>query len=70
MLTRSGTVEIWLEWWTASNVDQPNNRLGYWIGVYALFGALAILSLILACWYVESIFLLSHWSVVLTCEGS
>ncbi|KAF7712524.1 ABC multidrug transporter [Penicillium ucsense] len=42
--------QIWLEWWTASNVDHPNNRLGYWIGLYALFGALAILSLILACW--------------------
>ncbi|CEJ57910.1 hypothetical protein PMG11_06587 [Penicillium brasilianum] len=42
--------QIWLEWWTESNVDHPNNRLGYWIGVYALFGALAILSIILACW--------------------
>ncbi|KAJ5484697.1 ABC multidrug transporter [Penicillium diatomitis] len=42
--------QIWLEWWTAFNVDQPNNRLGYWIGLYALFGALAIISLILACW--------------------
>ena len=45
--------EIWLEWWTASNVDHPNNRLGYWIGVFAVFGVLSILSLILACWYVR-----------------
>ncbi|CAI7566126.1 unnamed protein product [Penicillium crustosum] len=42
--------QIWLEWWTASNVDHPNNRLGYWIGVYAVFGFLAVFSLIAASW--------------------
>ncbi|KAI3103888.1 hypothetical protein CBS147331_7492 [Penicillium roqueforti] len=42
--------QIWLEWWTASNVDHPNNRLGYWIGVYAVFGFLAVFSLITASW--------------------
>jgi hypothetical protein len=52
-------VEIWLDWWTESNVDHPNNRLGYWIGEYALFGALEIPSLILACWYVNQV-VLSH----------
>jgi hypothetical protein len=47
--------EIWLEWWTASNVDHPNNRLGYWIGVYAVFGFLAVFSLIAASWFVSII---------------
>lgn len=47
--------EIWLEWWTASNVDHPNNRLGYWIGVYAVFGFLAVFSLITASWFVSII---------------
>ncbi|KUM61871.1 hypothetical protein ACN42_g5227 [Penicillium freii] len=42
--------QIWLQWWTASNVDHPNNRLGYWIGVYAVFGFLAVFSLIAASW--------------------
>lgn len=43
--------EIWLQWWTASNVDRPNNRLGYWISIYAVYGLLAILSLVSGCWY-------------------
>ncbi|CAI7625641.1 unnamed protein product [Penicillium manginii] len=47
--------QIWLEWWTASNVDHPNNRLGYWIGVYAVFGFLAVFSLIAASWFVSII---------------
>ncbi|KAK5988781.1 ABC transporter gloK [Cladobotryum mycophilum] len=34
---------IWLQWWTDANSKHPNERIGYWLGVYA---ALAIITMI------------------------
>ncbi|KFY91854.1 hypothetical protein V498_05291 [Pseudogymnoascus sp. VKM F-4517 (FW-2822)] len=36
---------VWLQWWVNANADHPNDRVGYWLGV---FGALAVVT-ILGC---------------------
>ncbi|KAH8881037.1 P-loop containing nucleoside triphosphate hydrolase protein [Thozetella sp. PMI_491] len=41
---------IWVEWWAADNEAHPNDRLGYWLGVYAALGGLAIICLFVSCW--------------------
>ncbi|KAK4224363.1 hypothetical protein QBC38DRAFT_18446 [Podospora fimiseda] len=41
---------VWVQWWAAENEVRPNDRLGYWIGIYAMFGGTAILCLIISCW--------------------
>ncbi|KAK2738485.1 hypothetical protein FQN57_007000 [Myotisia sp. PD_48] len=43
---------IWLQWWTNANATHPNERIGYWLGVY---GALAGLTL-LGCALADSVF--------------
>ncbi|ODA76961.1 hypothetical protein RJ55_07478 [Drechmeria coniospora] len=39
---------IWLQWWTNSNAQHPNERLGYWLGVFAALAGLTILGCALA----------------------
>lgn len=41
---------IWLNWWAAANAEEPNQQLGYYLGIYAMLGALALLFLIVSCW--------------------
>lgn len=41
---------VWVQWWAASNESDPNGRLGYWLGIYAMFGGVAIVCLFLSCW--------------------
>ncbi|KAH7407958.1 ABC multidrug transporter [Cadophora sp. MPI-SDFR-AT-0126] len=41
---------IWIKWWAASNVEAPNQNLGYYLGIYALLGVLALLFLVGSCW--------------------
>lgn len=41
---------IWLNWWAAANADKPNQRLGYYLGIYAMLGVLALLFLVVSCW--------------------
>ncbi|KAK0701168.1 P-loop containing nucleoside triphosphate hydrolase protein [Apiosordaria backusii] len=41
---------VWVQWWAAENEIRPNDNLGYWIGLYAMFGGIAILGLIVGCW--------------------
>ncbi|KAK3322938.1 P-loop containing nucleoside triphosphate hydrolase protein [Apodospora peruviana] len=41
---------VWVQWWAADNQTRPNDRLGYWLGVYAALGATAIVCLFLSCW--------------------
>ncbi|KAF3480026.1 ABC transporter [Arthroderma uncinatum] len=43
---------LWLQWWTNSNATHPNERIGYWLGVY---GALAMVT-ILGCTLSDSMF--------------
>lgn len=35
---------LWLQWWTNANEARPNERIGYWLGVYGGLAFLAIFS--------------------------
>lgn len=41
---------IWLNWWAAANTKDPFARLGYYLGIYAMLGGLAIIFLVLSTW--------------------
>jgi ATP-binding cassette subfamily C (CFTR/MRP) protein 1 len=41
---------IWLNWWAAANSEHPNQRLGYYLGIYGMLGGLALVFLIVSCW--------------------
>ncbi|KAK4201212.1 putative ABC transporter [Triangularia verruculosa] len=41
---------VWVQWWAAENEIRPNDNLGYWIGLYAMFGGIAIIGLTIGCW--------------------
>ncbi|TVY85161.1 ABC transporter [Lachnellula suecica] len=41
---------IWIKWWATSNAEAPNQKLGYYLGIYGLLGGLAMISLIVSCW--------------------
>lgn len=41
---------VWVQWWAASNESEPNARLGYWLGIYAMLGGVGIVCLFLSCW--------------------
>ncbi|OBT74156.1 hypothetical protein VF21_06257 [Pseudogymnoascus sp. 05NY08] len=43
---------VWLQWWVNANADHPNERVGYWLGV---FGALAVVT-ILGCALADTMF--------------
>jgi len=43
---------IWLKWWATANSKHPNERLGYYLGIYTLFGVAAIFFLMVSCWLV------------------
>lgn len=41
---------IWLNWWAAANAKDPFTRLGYYLGIYAMLGGLAIVFLVASTW--------------------
>ncbi|KAI9709499.1 MAG: hypothetical protein M1820_003259 [Bogoriella megaspora] len=41
---------IWVKWWAQANATAPNENLGYWLGIYGLLGAVALICLIVSCW--------------------
>ncbi|GAD96588.1 ABC multidrug transporter, putative [Paecilomyces variotii No. 5] len=43
---------IWVKWWALSNLKEPGKHFGYYIGIYAMLGVLALCSLIIACWQI------------------
>ena len=44
--------QIWLGWWANANLLHPNQRLGYYLGIYALLGVLGLASLVVSCWQI------------------
>ncbi|RDL41711.1 Cyclic peptide transporter [Venustampulla echinocandica] len=34
--------QVWLQWWTEANEKHPNERIGYWLGVYGGLGGLTM----------------------------
>ncbi|PVH92956.1 hypothetical protein DM02DRAFT_697962, partial [Periconia macrospinosa] len=41
---------IWVKLWAEYNERFPNQRLGYYLGIYAMLGGLALVFLIVSCW--------------------
>lgn len=41
---------IWVKMWAEYNEDHPNQRLGYYLGIYAMLGGLSLFFLIVSCW--------------------
>ncbi|OBT64152.1 hypothetical protein VE03_06254 [Pseudogymnoascus sp. 23342-1-I1] len=39
---------VWLQWWVNANADHPNDRVGYWLGVFGALGVVTILGCALA----------------------
>lgn len=42
--------QVWLAWWTAYNAEHPNKKLGYWLGIYAMFAVVGMACLLVSCW--------------------
>ncbi|KAF2500059.1 hypothetical protein BU16DRAFT_578086 [Lophium mytilinum] len=40
---------LWVKWWAKYNTEHPNERITYYLSIYAFLGVLAISSLVLAC---------------------
>jgi ATP-binding cassette subfamily C (CFTR/MRP) protein 1 len=40
-----------MQWWAASNEEHPNNNLGKWLGVFAVFVVTSLLTLAAWSWY-------------------
>lgn len=43
---------IWVKWWASSNEANPGKRTGYYLGIYAMLGVVAMLSLVAGAWFV------------------
>lgn len=41
---------IWVKLWAQYNEKHPNERLGFYLGIYSMFGALAFGFLAISCW--------------------
>ncbi|RPA78129.1 putative ABC multidrug transporter [Ascobolus immersus RN42] len=41
---------IWVKWWAQHNAEFPNERLGYYLGIYVLLGGCALIFLVISCW--------------------
>ncbi|KAF2731990.1 ABC multidrug transporter-like protein [Polyplosphaeria fusca] len=41
---------LWVKWWASFNAEYPNQRLGYYLGIYAMLGGLALIFLVVSCW--------------------
>ncbi|KAF4592615.1 ABC transporter [Ophiocordyceps camponoti-floridani] len=39
---------VWLQWWTNANAEHPNERIGYWLGVYGVLAACTLIGCVLA----------------------
>ena len=42
--------QVWLGWWATANEENPNAKLGYYLGIYALLGVGGLASLVVGCW--------------------
>ncbi|KAF7542600.1 hypothetical protein G7Z17_g11429 [Cylindrodendrum hubeiense] len=41
---------IWLKWWSEANALHPNEKIGMYMGVFALFGAVGTFMVFAVCW--------------------
>ncbi|GKT41790.1 ABC transporter atnG [Colletotrichum spaethianum] len=42
---------VWVKWWSEANTAAPNKSVGYYMGIYAMFGVLGTLGASLAAWF-------------------
>jgi hypothetical protein len=49
MLTYQQT-GIWMNWWASANEAEPGKHTGYYLGIYAMLGAVGMISLVIGCW--------------------
>lgn len=41
---------IWLKWWARSDMTEPKQHIGHYLGIYVMLGCVAMLALIVGCW--------------------
>ncbi|KAF2186291.1 canalicular multispecific organic anion transporter 1 [Zopfia rhizophila CBS 207.26] len=41
---------LWVKWWASFNAKAPNEKLGYYLGIYGMLGGVALIFLIISCW--------------------
>ncbi|KAL6239814.1 hypothetical protein BDW75DRAFT_197446 [Aspergillus navahoensis] len=41
---------IWVKWWATSNETDPGKHTGYYLGVYAMLGAIGMLCIVVGAW--------------------
>lgn len=44
--------QVWLGWWAAANAMHPKEKVGYYLGIYAMLGVMGLISLIVSCWQI------------------
>jgi hypothetical protein len=49
---RLTTTAIWVKMWAEYNEKHPNKRLGFYLGIYSMLGALSFGFLGVSCWQV------------------
>ncbi|KAJ0328741.1 hypothetical protein COL922a_013065 [Colletotrichum nupharicola] len=42
---------VWVKWWSEANAAKANTSVGYYLGMYAVFGVLGTLGASLAAWF-------------------
>ena len=42
---------VWVSWWSESNTIEPNRKVGYHMGIYAMFGILGTFGASFAAWF-------------------
>jgi ATP-binding cassette subfamily C (CFTR/MRP) protein 1 len=52
----SHLLAIWINIWTAANQKNPNQKLGFYLGIYALLVILSNAGTAGECWSVVSLF--------------
>ncbi|KAF2008813.1 hypothetical protein BU24DRAFT_359666 [Aaosphaeria arxii CBS 175.79] len=41
---------VWVKWWATHNQQHPNDKIGYYLGMYAFLALLGLAALVVACW--------------------
>jgi len=66
---------IWVKWWAAANAKDPNGRLDFYLGIYAVLGVGALACLVTSCWeliinMVPKSGISFHWALLETVLGA
>jgi ATP-binding cassette subfamily C (CFTR/MRP) protein 1 len=42
--------DVWVKWWATYNEEHPNEKIGWYLGMYLFLAVLGLASLVVACW--------------------